>query len=128
MGALYGRHDPGRRLVRRGRSTTTMPEPATPADRFVAARPRLVRLAYSQLGDFGEAEDVVQEAWPRLERAQPHTIEDLDAWLTTVVARLALDALRSARLRRERYVGPWLPEPVLERSRRPSRRPTRRTA
>ncbi len=82
------------------------------ADRFAAARPRLVRLAYSQLGDLGEAEDVVQEAWLRLERAGAEGIDDLDAWLTTVVARLALDALRSARVRRETYVGPWLPEPV----------------
>ena len=83
------------------------------ADRFAAARPRLLRLAYSQLGDLGEAEDVVQEAWLRLERAGAESIEDLDAWLTTVVGRLALDALRSARARRERYVGPWLPEPVI---------------
>lgn len=81
-------------------------------ERFLAARPRLLRLAYSQLGDLGEAEDVVQEAWVRLERAGPETIEDLDAWLTTTVARLALDVLRSARVRRVSYVGPWLPEPV----------------
>ena len=83
------------------------------ADRFAAARPRLLRLAYSQLGDLGEAEDVVQEAWLRLERAGAESVEDLDAWLTTVVGRLALDALRSARARRERYVGPWLPEPLV---------------
>ena len=88
--------------------------PNTPtADRFAAARPRLLRLAYSQLGDLGEAEDVVQEAWLRLRRTGAETIADLDAWLTTVVARLALDALRSARARRETYVGPWLPEPLL---------------
>ena len=85
----------------------------TAAERFAAARPRLLRLAYSQLGDAGEAEDVVQEAWLRLERAGAGEVRDLDAWLTTVVARLALDALRSARARRERYVGPWLPEPLL---------------
>ena len=84
-----------------------------PAERFAAARPRLLRLAYSQLGDLGEAEDVVQEAWLRLDRTGADRIEDLDAWLTTVVGRLALDALRSARARRERYVGPWLPEPVV---------------
>jgi RNA polymerase sigma-70 factor (ECF subfamily) len=85
----------------------------TDAERFAAARPRLLRLAYSQLGDLGESEDVVQEAWLRLERAGADTVEDLDAWLTTVVARLALDTLRSARARRETYVGPWLPEPVV---------------
>jgi len=83
-------------------------------ERFDAARPRLLRLAYSQLGDLGEAEDVVQEAWLRLQRAGPETIRDLDAWLTTTVARLALDVLRSARARRVAYVGPWLPEPVVE--------------
>ena len=85
----------------------------TALSRFAQARPRLIRLAYSQLGDLGEAEDVVQEAWLRLERTGPETIDDLDAWLTTVVARLALDTLRSARARREAYVGPWLPEPVV---------------
>jgi RNA polymerase sigma-70 factor, ECF subfamily len=82
------------------------------AERFAQARPRLLRLAYSELGDVGEAEDVVQEAWLRLERADAQAIENLDAWLTTVVARLALDRLQSARARRETYVGPWLPEPL----------------
>jgi RNA polymerase sigma-70 factor (ECF subfamily) len=85
----------------------------TALDRFERARPRLLRLAYSELGDVGEAEDVVQEAWVRLERADADAIENLDGWLTTVVARLALDRLQSARARRETYVGPWLPEPVL---------------
>ena len=55
----------------------------------------------------------MQEAWLRLERTGAHSIDDLDAWLTTVVGRLALDTLRSARSRRESYVGPWLPEPVV---------------
>ena len=85
----------------------------TVEDRFARARPRLLRLAYSELGDLGEAEDVVQEAWLRLERTGPETVADLDAWLTTVVGRLALDTLRSARVRRESYIGPWLPEPVV---------------
>ena len=85
----------------------------TAAQRFARARPRLLRLAYSELGDLGEAEDVVQEAWLRLERTGAEGIEDLDAWLTTVVGRLALDTLRSARARRETYVGPWLPEPLV---------------
>ena len=84
----------------------------THEERFAQARPRLLRLAYSELGDVGEAEDVVQEAWLRLERADAATIQNLDGWLTTVVARLALDRLGSARARRETYVGPWLPEPV----------------
>jgi RNA polymerase sigma-70 factor (ECF subfamily) len=81
--------------------------------RFAQMRPRLLRLAYSELGDLSEAEDVVQEAWLRLERTGADSVCDLHAWLTTVVARLALDALRSARARREHYVGPWLPEPLL---------------
>jgi RNA polymerase sigma-70 factor (ECF subfamily) len=85
----------------------------TAAERFARARPRLLRLAYSELGDLGEAEDVVQEAWLRLERTGAEAIDDLEAWLTTVVARLALDTLRSARVRRETYVGPWLPEPLV---------------
>ncbi len=83
------------------------------AERFARARPRLLRLAYSELGDLGEAEDVVQEAWLRLERSDVEAIENLDGWLTRVVGRLALDRLRSARARRETYVGPWLPEPLV---------------
>ena len=85
----------------------------TAVERFAQARPRLLRLAYSELGDVGEAEDVVQDAWLRLERADAEAIENLDGWLTTVVARLAVDRLRSARARRETYVGPWLPEPLV---------------
>jgi RNA polymerase sigma-70 factor, ECF subfamily len=88
----------------------------TAAQRFAQARPRLLRLAYSELGDLGEAEDVVQEAWLRLERTGADSVCDLDGWMTVVVARLALDALRSARVRRETYVGPWLPEPLLSSS------------
>jgi RNA polymerase sigma-70 factor (ECF subfamily) len=85
----------------------------TATERFAQARPRLLRLAYSELGDVGEAEDVVQEAWLRLQRVDAEAIENLDGWLTTVVARLALDRLRSARARRETYIGPWLPEPLV---------------
>lgn len=85
----------------------------TLAERFARAQPRLLRLAYSELGDFGEAEDIVQEAWLRLERSDAEAIENLEGWLTRVVARLALDRLRSARARRETYVGPWLPEPLI---------------
>jgi len=85
----------------------------TAAERFAQARPRLLRLAYSELGDVGEAEDVVQDAWLRLERADSEGIENLDGWLTRVVGRLALDRLKSARARRETYVGPWLPEPLM---------------
>lgn len=83
------------------------------AAEFDALRPYLLRVAYSHLGSIGEAEDVVQESWLRLSGAERAKIRDLRAWLTTVVSRLALDALTSARARRERYVGPWLPEPVI---------------
>jgi RNA polymerase sigma-70 factor (ECF subfamily) len=82
---------------------------------FEAHRAHLVRVAYGTLGSVAEAEDVVQEAWLRLQRLEDAgAIRDVRAWLTTVVSRLALDALGSARARRERYVGPWLPEPLVE--------------
>jgi RNA polymerase sigma-70 factor (ECF subfamily) len=81
---------------------------------FEAERPYLRRLAYGTLGSLAEADDVVQEAWLRLQRADVAAIRELRAWLTTVVGRLALDALDSARVRREHYVGPWLPEPIVE--------------
>jgi RNA polymerase sigma-70 factor, ECF subfamily len=85
----------------------------TLAERFEAERPGLVRLAYGQLGSLAEAEDVVQDAWLRLQRVDPDELRDLRGWLTTTVSRLALDTLRSARVRREAYVGPWLPEPLV---------------
>lgn len=82
---------------------------------FEAERPRLVRMAYATLGSLADAEDCVQDAWLRLQRhPDPAAIRDLGAWLTTTVSRLALDTLGSARARRERYVGPWLPEPLVE--------------
>ncbi|MDX6653774.1 MAG: polymerase sigma-70 factor, subfamily [Solirubrobacterales bacterium] len=84
------------------------------AAEFEALRPQLTRVAYGMLGSLAEAEDIVQEAWLRLGRADRAEIDDLRAWLTTVVGRLALDALGSARARRESYVGEWLPEPVVE--------------
>jgi RNA polymerase sigma-70 factor (ECF subfamily) len=81
---------------------------------YTAARPRLVRVAYAILGSHAEAEDVVSDCWLRLADAhQREAIEDVDAWATVVVANRALDVLRSARVRRETYVGPWLPEPML---------------
>lgn len=77
---------------------------------FARERPRLVGLAYRMTGSLAEAEDVAQEAWLRVERAAH--VERPAAWLTTVVARLALDHLKAQRRRREAYVGPWLPEPL----------------
>ena len=96
--------------------TGTPPPAGAPglADAFQAQRPRLLRLAYAATGSAAEAEDCVQEAWLRLSRVpDPGEIDDLPAWLTTTVSRLALDALGSARARRERAVGPWLPEPLV---------------
>jgi RNA polymerase sigma-70 factor (ECF subfamily) len=86
------------------------------AERFECERPRLLRIAYATTGSWSEAEDCVQEAWLRLRRVDAVTIDNLQAWLVTTVSRLALDALGSARARRERYVGTWLPEPVVEPS------------
>ncbi len=84
------------------------------AEDYERARPHLIRVAYAILGSRAEAEDVVSEAWLRLSAADAtEPIRDVEAWSTVAVARAALDALRSARIRRETYVGPWLPEPVL---------------
>ena len=87
-------------------------EPAV-ATAFEAHRRLLTGLAYRMLGTLAEAEDVVQDAWLRLARADADAIDDLGAWLTTVVSRLCLDRFRAARAVRETYVGPWLPEPVV---------------
>jgi RNA polymerase sigma-70 factor, ECF subfamily len=82
---------------------------------FQEQRRRLVRVAYATLGSLTDAEDCVQEAWLRLQRASERDeIRDVPAWLTTTVSRLALDTLGSARARREQYVGDWLPEPIVE--------------
>jgi RNA polymerase sigma factor (sigma-70 family) len=82
----------------------------TPIDAFEAARPRLFGIAYRMLGSAAEAEDVVQDAWVALQGADD--VREPAAWLATVVSRRCLDALKSARARREVYVGPWLPEPI----------------
>jgi RNA polymerase sigma-70 factor (ECF subfamily) len=81
---------------------------------FSQARPRLVRVAYAIIGSHSEAEDVVADCWFRLVAAdEDEPVRDVEAWAVVVVSRMALDVLRSARVRRERYVGPWLPEPVV---------------
>ena len=81
---------------------------------FTAERPRLVGLAYRLLGSVADAEDVVQEAWFRWARADRAQIERPAAWLTTVVSRIGIDRLRVVRRERVDYVGPWLPEPIVE--------------
>lgn len=81
---------------------------------YDAARARLVRVAYAILGSHAEAEDVVAECWLRLAEAdRREPVRDVLGWATVAVSRAALDVLRSARVRREAYVGPWLPEPVV---------------
>lgn len=87
---------------------------ATETAEFEAERPRLLGLAYRITGARTVAEDLVQETWIRWAAADRAAIRTGPAWLTTVLSRLALDHLRSARHDRERYVGPWLPELVAQ--------------
>lgn len=79
---------------------------------FEAQRPRLLRLGYRMLGSLSEAEDIVQEAWLRWSGVQDR-VATPSAYLTRVVTRLCLDHMKSARARRETYVGAWLPEPLM---------------
>lgn len=81
---------------------------------FSAERERLFAIAYRMLGSVEDAEDIVQEAFLRWHATPIATIVTPAAWLTTVVTRLALKQLQSARATRESYVGPWLPEPLLD--------------
>ena len=86
------------------------------ATEFERHRGHLIAVAYRITGTLADAEDAAQEAWLRLSRLdadQVGQLRDLRAWLTTVVSRIGLDRLRSAAVRRERYVGPWLPEPIV---------------
>ncbi|MDO3702687.1 RNA polymerase sigma-70 factor [Micromonospora sp. C28SCA-DRY-2] len=89
--------------------------PAVTADdltEFLAIRPRLFGIAYRMLASVTEAEDVVQDAWLRWQGTDRRKVDNPAAFLTTTTTRLAVNAAGSARARRERYVGPWLPEPV----------------
>jgi RNA polymerase sigma-70 factor (ECF subfamily) len=90
-----------------------MPETTSVVEQFEELRPRLFAIAYRMLSSASEAEDVVQDAFLRFDQARPEELRSPAAWLTAVVTNLCLDRLKSARARRERYVGPWLPEPVL---------------
>jgi RNA polymerase sigma factor (sigma-70 family) len=101
--------------------TTPSPSDRTPPDTdpglsaIVSERRQLINLAYRLLGSLSEAEDVVQETyarWYAMSRPQREAIETPGAWLTTVASRICLDLLGSARARRERYVGEWIPEPL----------------
>ena len=89
-------------------------EMADPAASFEPHRRRLLGLAYRMLGSMADAEDAVQEAYLRWHGANRDAVSDPKAFLMTTTARICLDLLTSARARREEYVGPWLPEPVLD--------------
>ena len=100
--------------------STTPSEPGgSPAlDAVMTERRQLINIAYRLLGSLAEAEDVVQDTytrWYAMSRSQQQAIESPGAWLTTVTSRICLNVLGSARARRERYVGEWIPEPLPDR-------------
>ncbi|VIO66206.1 ECF RNA polymerase sigma factor SigJ [Bradyrhizobium ivorense] len=91
------------------------------AEQFEANRPRLRAVAYRMLGSTAEVDDAVQETWLRLSRTEAAAVDNLGGWLTTVIARICLDMLRSRKSRREEPMSPDVPEPVAEN---PSERET----
>src|SRR3546814_18350560 len=80
---------------------------------FDLLRPALMRAAYRMLGSMADAEDIVQDAWIRWAETDRKAVRVPEAFLRRVVTRLCLDQLKSARVRRDEYVGPWLPDPVV---------------
>jgi RNA polymerase sigma factor (sigma-70 family) len=112
-------------MTTRSRRGGGRPDPGLNA--AMSERGRLINLAYRLLGSLAEAEDAVQETyarWYALSRQQQQAIENPGAWLTTVAGRICLNLLGSARVRRERYVGEWIPEPLPERTEWISGRPS----
>ena len=96
---------------------TTTAESGSLAEQFQAQRPRLLAVAYRMLGSTAEADDAVQEAWIRLStRARAREIGNLEAWLVTVVGRLALNMLRTQKRRREESLDAALPDPIVDRA------------
>jgi RNA polymerase sigma-70 factor (ECF subfamily) len=93
------------------------------ATAFEEHRRLLFSIAYRMLGSVAEAEDVVQEAWLRRQGAKEDEVRSEKAFLSTIVTRLCLDQMKSARARRETYVGPWLPEPLPTRLASPPKAP-----
>ncbi|MFY0616456.1 RNA polymerase sigma factor SigJ [Shimia sp.] len=87
---------------------------------FETERSRLFALSYRMLGERAAAEDVVQEVWLRFSAANTSELDNPAAWLRRVATNIAIDALRSARARRESYVGPWLPEPLISETQAPA--------
>src|SRR6202171_5428570 len=85
------------------------------AERFETTRAHLGAVAYRMLGSVSEADDAVQEAWIRLNRSDTSAVENLDGWLTTVVARVCLDMLRSPKARREEPLDTHVPDPIVTR-------------
>lgn len=81
---------------------------------FEQYRAQLIAVAYQMLGERSAAEDIVQETWVRWNKHEKSEIKSHIAWLRTVTTRIAIDSLKSARSNRESYVGPWLPEPILD--------------
>ncbi|WP_348271255.1 RNA polymerase sigma factor SigJ [Devosia sp. YR412] len=88
--------------------------PNQASDLFEMHRPRLVRLGYRMLGGRAAAEDIVQDAWLRWSNIDQFAVSNVGAFLARIVTRLCLDEMKSARARRELYVGSWLPEPIIE--------------
>jgi RNA polymerase sigma factor (sigma-70 family) len=106
-------------------------QPEAGLNAIMSERRQLINLAYRLLGSLAEAEDAVQETytrWYAMSRQQQETIESPGAWLTTVASRICLDLLGSARARRERYVGEWIPEPLPAPAEWPSGQPGGATA
>ena len=87
--------------------------PARPTAVFEGLRRRLFGIAYRMIGTTADAEDIVQEAYLRWHQADIEEIRSAEAWLVSVVTRLSIDKLRKASVEREKYIGPWLPEPLI---------------
>ncbi len=117
MGLLRGCHAGGGSFVRLGVEPMPAQWRSDVAELFEAERERLFAISYRMLGSVAEAEDVVQETFTRYAREDRSDVEVPQAFLTTIATRLSIDHLRAARSQRESYIGPWLPEPLVDESR-----------
>jgi RNA polymerase sigma-70 factor, ECF subfamily len=93
-----------------------MHQPDRLAERFEETRGHLRVVAYRMLGSLSEADDAVQECWLRLSRSDTNGVENVGGWLTTVVARVCLDMLRTRTSRREELLGTHVPDPIVSRA------------